>query len=398
MISISTMIAGPSDILWPETGSWLLEPKGAYLAFRARRSGCIREAAQCDADEEASGEEPDIDTDKPVSRQHEALYFDYYGYPYYWGGDYLWGPMAYPRLSKADLRRDEEARVKREAAYDSHLRSANRVTGYHIEATDGDIGHVEDFIIDGETWEIRYMVVDTQNWWPGKKVLVAPQWNDRVSWDDSKVYVDLSRETIKNGPEYRPETLDRKYEETLYDYYKRPKYWEIVRLTTDPASVVISDRQPIRMKTHVRRSAASKGTFRHGGHTPCSGCDLSRMGPPCRKGLCDRNLQRLEHNRNASGQKGEWILVYRRAGAKAGDEYRYLIHAPPDWNLPPLSRIDPYARNVTSSVGNGVIYDPKAFDWGDDAFRMATGNELVIYEMHIGTFYVKRRGTTGHAG
>jgi hypothetical protein len=69
------------------------------------------------------------------------------------------------------------------------------------------------------------MVVDTQNWWPGKKVLVAPQWIGRVSWSDSKVYVDLSRETIKNGPEYHPDALNRKYEEKLYDHYKRPKYW-----------------------------------------------------------------------------------------------------------------------------------------------------------------------------
>jgi len=101
------------------------------------------------------------------------------------------------------------------------------VTGYHIEATDGDIGHVEDFIIDDETWEIRYMVVDTRNWWPGKKVLIAPQWIDRVSWDDSKVYVNLSREAIKNAPEYRPNAFNREYEEKLYDHYKRPKYWDL---------------------------------------------------------------------------------------------------------------------------------------------------------------------------
>jgi 1,4-alpha-glucan branching enzyme len=82
-------------------------------------------------------------------------------------------------------------------------------------------------------------------------------------------------------------------------------------------------------------------------------------------------------------------------GAKAGDEYRYVIHAPPDWHLPPLSRIDPYARKVTSSIGNGVIYDPQAFDWGDDTFHMATGNELVIYEMHVGTFHVKEEGRPG---
>jgi 1,4-alpha-glucan branching enzyme len=82
-------------------------------------------------------------------------------------------------------------------------------------------------------------------------------------------------------------------------------------------------------------------------------------------------------------------------GAKAGDEYRYMIHAPFDWKLPPLSRIDPYARKVTTSKGNGVIYNPQAFNWGRDQFKMPTGNELVIYEMHIGTFHVKEKGHPG---
>ena len=77
--------------------------------------------------------------------------------------------------------------------------------------------------------------------------------------------------------------------------------------------------------------------------------------------------------------------------AKTGDEYRYVIHGPQG----SLSRIDPYARKVTSSIGNGVIYDPQAFDWGDDAFHLATGNELVIYEMHVGTFNVKAEGQPG---
>jgi len=95
----------------------------------------------------------------------------------------------------------------------------------------------------------------------------------------------------------------------------------------------------------------------------------------------------------AKEENGYWSTGV--SDAKVGDEYRYLIHTPPDWNLPALSRIDPYARKVTSSIGNSVIYDPQAFDWGDDAFRMATGNELVIYEMHVGTFHVKEEGHPG---
>ncbi|MDK2858579.1 MAG: 1,4-alpha-glucan branching enzyme, partial [Verrucomicrobiota bacterium] len=94
-----------------------------------------------------------------------------------------------------------------------------------------------------------------------------------------------------------------------------------------------------------------------------------------------------------SEKDGYWFA--EAAEAKAGDEYRYLIHTPADWKLPPLSRIDPYAKKVTNSTGNGVIYDPAAFDWGDDDFHMATGNELVIYEMHIGTFNVQEKGKPG---
>jgi uncharacterized protein YrrD len=173
---------------------------------------------------------PPIDSHKPVSRQHEAVYLGYYGYPYYWGGPNLWGLTSYPAgltvqreaVTEAEA---SQARAGKESA-DSHLRSTNEVTGYHIEAADGVIGHVADFIIDDENWAIRYLEVDTRNWWPGKKVLVSPQWVDNVSWPDSKVYVDLSRETIKNGPEYfESMPITREYENRLYSYYGRPPYW-----------------------------------------------------------------------------------------------------------------------------------------------------------------------------
>ncbi|MFZ1548527.1 MAG: alpha-amylase family glycosyl hydrolase [Candidatus Nitrotoga sp.] len=94
-----------------------------------------------------------------------------------------------------------------------------------------------------------------------------------------------------------------------------------------------------------------------------------------------------------SEKNGSWSTEV--PGAKVGDEYLYSIHTPADWKLPPFSRIDPCARKVTNSVGNGIIYDPKAFDWGSDNFKMASWNELVIYEMHIGTFNVKESGHPG---
>ena len=100
------------------------------------------------------------------------------------------------------------------------------MSGYHIQAADGEIGHIEDFIIDDETWAIRYLIIDTRNWWPGKKVLIAPQWIERVSWSESVAIVNLSREIIKQAPEYTEESqLTRDYETTLYRHYNRQGYW-----------------------------------------------------------------------------------------------------------------------------------------------------------------------------
>jgi sporulation protein YlmC with PRC-barrel domain len=166
---------------------------------------------------------PDIDS-RSITRTHETSYYDYYGWPYYWVGGDVWGTSAFPGSLAAQQKMEMSAREEDD---DTHMRSAQEVMGYYIEATDGDIGHVEDFIIDDESWEIRYIVVDTKNWWPGKKVLVSPEWIERVSWSDSRVYVDLSREAVKSGPEFDPDKLDRDYEERLYRHYDRPGYWVI---------------------------------------------------------------------------------------------------------------------------------------------------------------------------
>jgi hypothetical protein len=163
---------------------------------------------------------PSIDKHKPVSRQHEAAYLGYYNYPYYWAGPNYPAGLTFQRDVEA-----AQTSAGNESA-DSHLRSTEAVTGYNIEAVDGEIGHVRDFIVDDETWAIRYLEVDTQNWWPGKKVLVSPQWITRVSWPDTKVYVDLKRETIQNGPAWDDSVpVTREYEHRLHDYYVRSPYW-----------------------------------------------------------------------------------------------------------------------------------------------------------------------------
>jgi len=170
---------------------------------------------------------PDIQTHQPVSRQHEAAFNQYYGYPYYWGGPFLWGPALDPAgLTMPATSTGAVAEPMDSQSADSHLRSAATVTGYSIEASDGEIGHLDGYVVDDQAWAIRYIDVATRNWWPGKKVLVSPAWIDRVSWPESKVYVGLSRESIKSAPEYFDCTpVTRDYENRLHAHYGRPPYW-----------------------------------------------------------------------------------------------------------------------------------------------------------------------------
>ena len=144
---------------------------------------------------------PGVDRDMPISRRHEQEYCRYYDYPLYWGYS---GPFVVnrglPATRAADRPAEAPAEPAESAPGDIHLRSAEELRGYHIQGRDGAIGHVEDFLVDDDTWEVRYLVVATSNWWFGKKVLVAPRQASRISWEERKVYVELSRQQVKDSP------------------------------------------------------------------------------------------------------------------------------------------------------------------------------------------------------
>jgi uncharacterized protein YrrD len=207
-----------------DTGHWL---RGRQVLISPYALGAInadlyKDQIAVDLTKKQIEESPSLDSHKPVSKQFEENYYGYYGWPIYWTGPYPWGS------SHQVVRDREKWRVATTGRkeWDSHLRSTHEVSGYHIQATDGEIGHVEDFIIDDNTWTIRYLLINTLNWWPGKKVLVSPQWIERVSWGQSKVFVALSRETIKQSPEYTEEfLLTREYEDALHRHYNRKGYW-----------------------------------------------------------------------------------------------------------------------------------------------------------------------------
>jgi hypothetical protein len=169
---------------------------------------------------------PGAEEHRPLSRRWEARYHAYYEWPAYWAGAALWGVAAYPSLLA-----EQEPEWKGDAGQndeDSHLQSTRDVTGYTIHASDGDIGHVADFLVDDKDWAIRYLVVDTRSWLPGKKVLLSPGWIECVKWDDAKVHTHLSCEAIRSSPAYDPKfPLTRDDEIALFAHYGQTKYWDL---------------------------------------------------------------------------------------------------------------------------------------------------------------------------
>jgi hypothetical protein len=209
-----------------DTGNWLPGRQVLISPYSlvAINSDIDKQQIEVDLTKKQIEDSPPIDSDQPISRQFEQDFSKHYDWPMYWCGPYPWG-------CDRHIERDHEKwktsyQGKKTSPGDHHLRSTQAVAGYHIQALDGEIGHIEDFIIDDETWAIRYLVVNTHNFWPGNKVLISPQWIESVSWHRSEVHLNLSRETIKQSPEYSEQfLLTRDYETELHRYYNRKGYW-----------------------------------------------------------------------------------------------------------------------------------------------------------------------------
>jgi hypothetical protein len=218
------------DVTWAvryltvDTGGWLAGKQVLISPFSIVRTDWAARQVDLSLTREQVRNSPSIDTHEPVSRQHEAEFLGYYGYPYYWGGPYLWGSGYLPAAVTAPVAvAPPDGAVQ---SMDSHLRSSREVTGYHIEASDGEIGHLDGFLVEDQAWAIRYLEVATRNWWPGKKVLVSPTWIERVSWADSRVYAAMTRDAIQSAPAYVDSMpITREYENRLYFHYGRPPYW-----------------------------------------------------------------------------------------------------------------------------------------------------------------------------
>lgn len=214
-----------------DTGTWL---PGRKVLLPPSALGApdtdVREYP-VDLDKEQIKDAPGLASDKPVSRQMETDIYGYYGWTPYWYGGFGYpapGGMvptgAMPVTPPASS--EDPQNVQAGDLGDPQLRSANEVTGYNVEATDGSIGHIEDVMVDETEWAVRYLMVDTKNWWPGKKVLISPDWRREIVWSEQKIHVDVTRDKVKNAPEFDPTmTVDRDYEDSMFAHYGFRPYW-----------------------------------------------------------------------------------------------------------------------------------------------------------------------------
>ena len=196
-----------------ETGSWLFSRKVLISPIAINHINWDDKLLSIHQSKEQIKNSPDIDTDKPVSRQHEIIYNGYYNYPLYWGGGGLWGVEDYPTsllpnqvTGNANFPRNVGAltadEIKDTEKFDPHLRSFDEISRYKIQTPEGEIGHVKGFLVNEANWLVRYLVVDTNNWWPSHGVLVEIGRLAEVRWADKTIVVNLSRESIKDAPSY----------------------------------------------------------------------------------------------------------------------------------------------------------------------------------------------------
>jgi sporulation protein YlmC with PRC-barrel domain len=143
---------------------------------------------------------PGIDSHRPVSRQFEEEYYQYYGWPAYWQGDQIWGMGGYPVMMPVAPQRPPARPAPRSRA-DVHLQSAQALTGLHIQTVDGTIGHVSGLMVDDKSWAIHDLVVETGHWYSGRQILISPARIDRISYEESKVFVNLTKEDIERTAE-----------------------------------------------------------------------------------------------------------------------------------------------------------------------------------------------------
>lgn len=216
-----------------DTGTWLSERKVLIPHSALEQTDWESKTFKVRLTMEQVRNSPATETEKTVSRDNELELFNHYGLPIYWGDIYNLGNVRTFPFMINNSTTENNSELSKTPEGDPHLRSTKIVEGYNIQSNDGEIGHVEDFIIDDKNWNLVFIIVDTHNWLPGRKVLVSPHWIKQIDWNEEKVFVNLSQESIKNSPEFDPdEQITDDYEKVLFEYYGeaiKPKKLDAVK-------------------------------------------------------------------------------------------------------------------------------------------------------------------------
>ena len=186
-----------------ETGNWLTSRKVLISPHALGNAHPAGNVLIVNLTRKQIEDSPSLEWHKPVSRQYEEEYYRYYGWPFYWQGDALWGMSGFPILElppKPPRRESATAIGSQPERADAHLRSTQAVNGYHIRASDGIIGHDCDFMLDDKLWAIRQLVIKTGHRFSGKEVLISTNKVDRISYEESTVFISLTSEAVEHSP------------------------------------------------------------------------------------------------------------------------------------------------------------------------------------------------------
>jgi hypothetical protein len=178
-----------------DTGSWLTGRLVLLSPHALGELDLVENTLQVKLHKKQIENSPSIESHRPVSRQYEEDYYRYYGWPVYWQGGGIWGMGSYPIIKPPPSENLHHRGHNQQD--DIHLRSIKAVTGYHIQATDGAIGVVSSFLVDDKSWAIHELVVETSHWYSGKEILISPGKIERISYEDSKVFVNLTKAAIQ---------------------------------------------------------------------------------------------------------------------------------------------------------------------------------------------------------
>jgi uncharacterized protein YrrD len=169
-----------------DVGNWLTRQAVVIAITAVEHPDWVKKTFHIGLTKEQVRHSPDVDTEKPVSRQQEIAMQEYFGWPIYWADSELGPISSIPSGRKYPVHTSE----------DPHLRSAWDLAGYEVWATDGEIGQVEGFVMDDASWHLAYLVVKAGGWLLSRSVLVPTLWVNSVSWADHRVNLHHTQKRI----------------------------------------------------------------------------------------------------------------------------------------------------------------------------------------------------------